>query len=147
MGHILRRHRGNNAVPPEKSRADEREADEFALRVLRRDQGQVPMGAILYFQMTAFTTGSPQRFDFPTIEEWQEKLRTATHPLTSNRVLGLAKGLRDGADQYGRNREIAKDIADKLDKFAQEYDDRDWQLYFKRIGERAPLSQLRPRKE
>lgn len=143
LGHILHRHRGNKAVPADKSRADEREADEFALRVLRRDR-QIPMGAILYFQMTAFTA-SPQRFDYPTVEEWQEAMRIATHPVTSDRVRGLAEGLRNGANQYGPNREIALDVADKLKQIPVEMEDRDWQLYFQRIGQRAPLSRLRPR--
>jgi hypothetical protein len=145
-GHILHRHHGNKNVPPDKSRADERQADEFALRVLKKDR-QVPMGAILYFQMTAFTSGSPQRFDFATVEKWQEALAKATHPVTSDRILGLAKGLRDGANQYGPNREFALDVADQLKKLAREYDDRDWQLYFQRVGQRAELSQLQPRKE
>jgi predicted Zn-dependent protease len=145
MGHVLHRHPGNRAVPADVSRSHERQADEFALRVLRRDK-QIPMGAILFFQMTAFIV-SPGRFDFPTVEEWQKALREATHPVTSDRVRGLAEGLRNGADQYGANREIALDVADKLRKIAAEMDDRDWQLYFRRIGELAPLTRLRPRKE
>jgi predicted Zn-dependent protease len=145
MGHILYQHPGNRDVRADISRMNERQADEFALQVLRRDR-QIPMGAILFFQMTAFTA-SPGRFDYPTVEEWQKALRGATHPVTSDRVRGLAEGLLDGADQYGANREIALDVADKLKRIAAEMDDRDWQLYFRRIGERAPLTALRPRKK
>lgn len=145
MGHILNRHPGNRAVQADVSRTNERQADAFALHVLRRDR-EIPVGTILFFQMTAFTA-SPGRFDYPTVEEWQKALRAATHPVTSNRVRALAEGLRDGADRYGANREIAVDVADKLKKIAAEMDDRDWQLYFRRIGERAPLTTLHPRKE
>lgn len=144
MGHILYRHPGNLAVPRDVSRSHERQADEFALRVLQRDQ-QIPIGAILFFQMMAFS--SLGRFDFPTVEEWQKAVEESTHPVTSNRVSGLAEALRNGADEYGANREIALDVADKLEGIAAEMDDRDWQLYFRRIGERAPLTRLRPRKE
>ena len=145
MGHILNRHPGNSVVQAEVSRTNERQADAFALHVLRRDQA-IPMGAILFFQMTAFTA-SPGRFDYPTVEEWQQALRAATHPVTSDRVRALAEGLRAGADRYDTDRAIAVDVADKLKKIAAEMDDRDWQLYFRRIGERAPLTALRPRKE
>lgn len=145
MGHVLYRHPGNRAVAADVSRAHERQADEFALQVLRRDR-QIPMGAILFFQMTAFIA-SPGRFDFSTVEEWQKALRAATHPVTSDRVSALAEGLRGEADRYGANRAIAVDVADKLKKLAAEMDDRDWQLYFRRIGERAPLATLRPRRE
>jgi hypothetical protein len=145
VGHILNRHPDNRAVRAGVSRTDERQADEFALHVLRRDR-QIPMGAILLFQMTAFTA-SPGRFDYPTIEEWQKAMRAATHPVTSDRVRTLAEGLRDGSDQYGTNREIAVDVADKPKKIAAEMDDRDWQLYFRRIGEHASLTTLRPRRQ
>lgn len=145
MGHVLHRHPGNRAVAADVSRTHERQADKFALQVLRRDR-QIPMGAILFFQMTAFIA-SPGRFDFSTAEEWQKALRAATHPVTSDRVSALAEGLRDGAGQYGASRDIAVDVADKLKKLAAEMDDRDWQLYFRRIGERAPLATLRPRRE
>lgn len=145
MGHVLRRHPGNQNVRADVSRTNELQADEFALQVLRQDR-QVPMGAILFFQMTAFIA-SPGRFDYPTVEEWQKALREATHPVTSDRVRGLERGLRNGADQYGANRRLALDVADRLKKIADEMDDRDWHLYFRRIGERAPLTSLRPRKE
>jgi hypothetical protein len=145
MGHILYRHRGNRAVPPDVSRANEQQADEFALKVLQQDR-EIPMGAILFFQMTAFV-GSPGRFDYATVEEWQNALREATHPVTSSRVRGVAEGLRAGADRYGANREIALEVAGKLKRIAGEMDDRDWHLYFRRIGESAPLTTLRPRKE
>ena len=145
MGHIWHRHPGNHAVRAEVSRTNERQADEFALRVLRRDK-QIPMGTILFFQMTAFTA-SPGRFDYPTVKEWHKALRQATHPVTSDRVGALADGLRDGANQYGSNREIALDVAGKLKQISGEMDDLDWQAYFRRIGQRAPLTRLLPRKE
>jgi len=147
MGHIRFRHPGNRAVRrAEVSRRNERRADQFALQLLRRDNGHIPMGAILFFQMTAFMAWTG-RFDYSTVEKWQEALREATHPVTSNRVRGLAQGLRNGAGLYGANREIALDVAGQLEKLAVEMDDRDWQLYFRRIGERAPITRLRPRKE
>lgn len=146
MGHILYRHPGNQIEDKAISRKNERQADEFALQVLRRDNEHVPMGAILFFQMTAFIA-SPCRFDYKTVEEWQQALQEATHPVTSDRVRALADGLGSKANQYGPNREIALDIAGQLKKLAVEMDDRDWQLYFRGIGEKADLSTLRPRKE
>ena len=145
MGHIRYRHSGNRAVRADVSRANEQQADAFALRVLRRDQ-QIPMGGILFFQMTAFVA-SPGRFDYPNVEEWQKALREATHPITSDRVRALSRGLRNGADKYGANREFAREIGDKLKTIADEMDDRDRQLYFQTIGQRARLSKIRPRKK
>ena len=143
MGHILRQHPGNRAVRAEVSRAHERQADEFALLVLERDH-QIPMGAILFFQMTAFTA-SPGRFDYRNVAAWQNALREATHPVTSDRVRGMAEGLGARADRFGVNREAALFVAKRLWKIAAEMDDRDWSLYFKRIGEGAPLQALGPR--
>ncbi|MFY9556529.1 MAG: M48 family metalloprotease [Blastocatellia bacterium] len=143
IGHILYQHLGNRGVAANVSRANEREADEFALNVLRRDRA-IPIGAILFFQMTAFTS-SPTRFDFSTVEEWQRKLREATHPVTSDRVRAVAAGLRNRSGEYGANRETAVDTAGKLAKIATEMDDPDWHLYFRNIGQQAPLSSLYPR--
>jgi hypothetical protein len=145
MGHILYQHRGNRAVAPDVSQAHEREADEFALEVLKRDH-QIPMGAILFFQMTAFIA-SPQRFDYRTAEEWEKAMQDATHPVTSDRVSGIAELLRKKSAEYGGNRELARDVAEKLATIAREMDDKDWQLYFQRIGERAPITALAPRKK
>jgi len=145
MGHILHRHPGNRAVAPHVSKAHEREADKFALKVLKEDH-QIPIGAILFFQMTAFIA-SPGRFDSPTEKEWQKALQQATHPLTSDRVRGVAELLHTKAGDYRENREIALDVAEKLEQIAKEMDDHDWQLYFKKIGEEAPIKYLLPRKK
>jgi hypothetical protein len=145
MGHILYRHPGNRAAPPDVSRSHERQADEFALKVLQRDH-QIPMGAILFFQMTAFVA-SPGRFEFSSVEAWQKAVHEATHPVTSERIRGFSDGLRRAAGQYGENREVALDVAQKLTRIAEEMDDRDWQLYFQRIGQRAPLTSLQPRRQ
>jgi hypothetical protein len=146
MGHIRYRHPGNQAVRANISRRNERQADDFALEVLRRDKGHIPMGAILFFQLMAFIA-SPGRFDYSSVEKWQEALQKATHPVTSDRVRGLAQGLRNGASRYGANQVTALDLANKIEKIADELDDRDRQLYFRSIGERAPITSLRPRKE
>lgn len=145
MGHIRYRHPGN-AVRAEISRRNERQADDFALQVLGRDEDHIPMGAILFFQMMAFTA-SPGRFDYSSVEEWQKALQRATHPITSDRVRGLAAGLRNGNGKYGANQMIALDVASQLNKLAGELDDRDWHFYFRRIGEHAPISRLQPRRE
>lgn len=145
-GHILLKHPGNKAVSPEVSRGQERAADKFSVRVLQRDKQQIPMGAILLFQMTAFVA-SPGRFDFPTAEEWHDALRKEDHPLTSDRVRGVVEVLREDAAEYGKNREIALDVAGKLETIAKEMDDHDWHMYFKRIGEQAPLTTLRPKRK
>ena len=145
VGHVYYKHPGNVAVSAERSRANEQEADEFALRVFARDK-QVPIGAILFFQVTAFTA-SPGRFDYASVEQWQKALRDTTHPVTSDRVRGVANTLRARDAEFGENRAAAVDIAGKLTKIATEMDDRDWQLYFRRIGQRASLDSLRPRKD
>jgi hypothetical protein len=62
-------------------------------------------------------------------------------------VRALAEGLRKRANQYRENRDIAVDVAKKLDRISAEMDDRDWQMYFRRIGERAPLTTLQPKKK
>jgi hypothetical protein len=145
MGHVLYRHPGNNSVPAETSRKNERQADDFATMVLQRDR-QIPMGAVLYFQMTGFIA-SYGRYDYPTEDKWQEALRNASHPVTADRIKALAQGIRQNAGLGQTNREIALDVADKLDRIGDEMNDPDWHRYFRLIGERADVARLRPRKE
>jgi len=142
-GHILHRHPGNSSVSPAESKAHELQADDFALRVMQRDN-EIPMGAILFFQITAFTA-SPGRFDYSTEEEWRMAIKSATHPINSERLRGVASILRSGSVQYGANRVTAVEVSDKLMKISAEMDDRDWHLYYKQIGLSAPLSRLKPR--
>jgi hypothetical protein len=94
LGHIVYRHKPYHAITPAQARADEREADKFALDILLRSN-TAPMGAVFFFQAQAYAM--PHRGEYATEKEWRRYLRrSSTHPLSTERITQLANAIRSG---------------------------------------------------
>lgn len=123
LAHIYHRHPGNLGVSPAQSRANERQADAFALDLLER-AGTIPMGAILYFQATvAFAGNRAEQPSDAAFARW--KAEEATHPVNSERLLAIAAHLGGAA---GRTRDATRAealafIAENLAAIAADLDD------------------------
>ena len=92
LAHVLFRHKGLDQITTAQARADEVEADRFALDVMART-GTPPMGAVLFFTAQVFSL--PHRGQFPTRRAWQNYLATAsTHPLSADRVRAMARMIK-----------------------------------------------------
>lgn len=101
LGHILYRHPGYGPdVPRAVARANEAEADAFALDMMRRVEAE-PLGMTFFYLMSAH--GLPGRGDFGSDADYARFLDEATHPLTSDRMATLADSIERGADVYARN--------------------------------------------
>lgn len=86
LAHIVYRHPLH--VSGEKRKANEAEADSFALDVLE-STGITPLGALVFFLADAHI--SPKRVDFPDEREFKVYFdKNVTHPLTPDRVQLLA---------------------------------------------------------
>ena len=122
LAHVLYAHPGNQA-PAAVSQANESEADAFALNLLMQT-GDIPMGAILYFQATAAFYSS--RADLPSdraYARWQREV--ATHPVNSQRLLAMARKLQLLARQEGdaTRADALHFIGAGLEQFARDLDD------------------------
>jgi hypothetical protein len=103
LGHIYHRHPGYvEGVTRKEARSNEEAADLFALEMMRRTR-TIPMGAILFFQATAYYL--PNRGDYPDDKEGDKKWEAyldnlATHPLTARRLQLIAKKLEETAEDF-----------------------------------------------
>jgi hypothetical protein len=101
LGHVLYAHRGYGpGMPRDRARHNEEEADRFALEIMRLTS-TVPVGALLYFQASAYY--QPNRGDFSSDTEWETFLdREATHPVTGSRLRTMARLLNEWAPDFVR---------------------------------------------
>ncbi len=99
LGHVRHQHAFYGTVSPEQSRADEAQADRFAVDLLQR-MGQLPAGAPFWFSCHA--TINRNRIDFSTDAEWKKHLSTTTHPLDASRIESLANAILEIAPDYAR---------------------------------------------
>lgn len=101
LGHVLYRHPGYGPhVPRAQARANEAQADAFALDMMRRVEAE-PLGMTFFYLMSAH--GLPGRGDFGSEAEYASFLAEATHPLTSDRMAALADSIEQGAGVYARD--------------------------------------------
>jgi hypothetical protein len=148
LGHVYHRHPGYvPGVPRKQARQNEEEADLFALDLMQPTH-TIPMGAILFFQVTADYL--PNRGDFRDDRAWQSFLEAeATHPLNAQRLRALAGRLRDAEDRFARNpsdRAAVRFIAEGVVTIAEVLDDTDLQRLMVKIAREASLEDLRPRR-
>jgi predicted Zn-dependent protease len=99
LGHIYYQHPDSKDVPREQERQHEVEADRFAIQLLRR-MGSPPGGEVFFFDLLAHL--EQNRFDFPTGEEYEHHLASATHPLTSDRLQALGQEIERWAGDFAR---------------------------------------------
>jgi hypothetical protein len=123
LGHLRFGHPGNKQVPPEVSQRNEMEADDFAVSLLSRSD-TIPMGMILWFKVSI--AYFKNRADFCTDAAYREwMLSEATHPVSPERLLHLAKALNQAAQESlspekakamrfiaGKSAEMAKIVSD-----------------------------------
>ena len=87
LGHVYHQHPGNAAVASSVSIANEKVSDKFAIELLRKVPN-IPMGAVLYFQIFA---------------HWDWDSQETTHPISSSRMLALAQGMEDHLNDFAVN--------------------------------------------
>lgn len=151
MGHIVHGHPGYGpGVRREDARADEAEADRFALDVMRRTRSQ-PTG--MAFLFIALAVGSDHRGDFASEADYVAALARATHPLTAERLEALARDLSDHADrfvvsdgQHTTSREPILYIAGQLQQVSSLVRDTELQRFSAAKARRTTLTMLAPRR-
>jgi hypothetical protein len=148
VGHIVRGH--SSSAELETRVRFETEADQFATDLFRRI-GVVPAGIVLFF--LANTHLSCHRGDFDTHGEWVKWVRdSATHPLSGTRLTALASELRRDPGAFVKSEQNPSrlvpgviTIADQIAGMAPLVDDTLLQRHAAIVGNRIPLSELRPR--
>jgi hypothetical protein len=101
LGHVLHRHPGYGAgVTRAEARANEAEADAFALDMMQRAEAE-PTSMAFWFLMAGHMADG--RGDFASDAEYETFLSESTHPLTGDRIAGLADRLVASADEFARN--------------------------------------------
>ena len=153
LGHVYYRHPGYGpGIPREQARSNEKSADLFALDIMRRTS-TIPMGAVLFFQASAYWL--PNRADYQSDEEWEMFLKNeATHPLNADRLRSLAKQLKRSPEDFVRREqdkaavlESIRFIADGLsERIAPVLDDTDLQRYVASKASKATVVSLAPRR-
>ena len=151
MGHVLHGHPGYGPlVRRADARANEAEADAFALEVMRRLPAQ-PTGMFLFFQLMAYA--GPNRGDFDGDAAWRQAMGQATHPVTPDRMRAIADILRRHADGFAieyENRRTGREnvlfTADQIALVAETLSDPDLQKLVAMTSRRVTLAGLAPRR-
>ena len=131
LGHVHHQHEPYDKVSAEEAQVQEAEADEFAMRVLRRMR-LPPMGMTVWFMAVSMRDpliqGSPRQ----------------THPLTSSRLHAIAEDLRNRPDDFiepaNRGTMTADDIraiANDIDTIATNLADPDLRSFLRERGRLA----------
>ncbi|WP_421865047.1 hypothetical protein [Motiliproteus sp.] len=131
LGHLHHRHRGYDQISAKQAQAQEAEADQFAMRVLRRMR-LPPLGATVWFSAVSMrdplVPGSPRQ----------------THPLTSNRLQAIAAQLRtrpgDFIEPANRGKLTPDGIraaADEIERIGTFLADPDFRSFLRERGRRA----------
>lgn len=151
MGHVLYDHPGYGpGVERADARANEAEADAFALEVMRR-LGVAPFGMVFFFQSLAHI--GLNRGDFGSDGDYERHLARDTHPLTEARLAALAAALRADIDAFAQEftdpasgREAVAYVAAEIAKVADFLADRDLQRLIAEVGRNTGLASLAPRR-
>lgn len=143
FGHIFYRHKAYSEVTTARARADEIEADRFALDLLVRTNTP-PMGAVLFFQAQAYAM--PHRGEYRTEQEWRRFLRKfSTHPLSTERIALLAGVIRTAfAARRPREAETWRWIAGATLQINAVLEDVDIQRCMAKVAGSVPLTDLKP---
>jgi hypothetical protein len=152
LGHIRYQHAGNDGVPVIVSQTNEWQADQFGLDLMRRTS-TIPMGAMLFFQAGIYYFDN--RADFPSDAAWQAYLsRSATHPLTADRLERLSRSVGALAEDFARGQpnraaaiESTRSIGERFAAFAAFLKDQDLQRAIRAKAERSTVISLKPRRE
>jgi IrrE N-terminal-like domain len=96
LGHVLKKHRIDVRDPAQR-RAQEIEADAFAIEVMRR-MGQLPLGLEFWFDVERIRHVAPLKF--PTESEWQNYLASLRHPVSKERLEALADAIQKAPESF-----------------------------------------------
>ena len=147
LGHLRHGHRPYAGRPLALARANEAEADAFALEILERT-GTIPMGAILFFQAQAYSL--PNRGQFADAAAWERYARSEhTHPLSTERLGAMAQHLNAAAGREHRpaERDTLRYIATRLVGISEILEDPVLQRCIAAVADQASPASLAPRRE
>ena len=151
-GHVRYKHPGYGpGVPHAAARANEEQADLFALEIMRR-AGQ-PINGLLFFFISMARFGA-HRADFDSQAKYDAYLAQATHPLTSDRVRTMSAFIREHAADFGRLQRDPARAAQSIRKLADDIErtvvpllaDVDQQRLAAARGSAMTLAGLQPRR-
>ena len=131
LGHVYYQHKRYDAITAAQARAQEAEADQFAMNVLRRMR-LPPMGMTVWFMAVSMrdplVEGSPRQ----------------THPLTSDRLQAIARELRrnpadfiEPANQDKWTTDDIRTVASEIDTIARNLADPDLRSFIRERGRLA----------
>jgi len=151
LGHIRYQHAGYDGASVAVSQANEKQADQFGLDLMRRT-ATIPMGAMIFFQSAVYYFEN--RADFPSDAAWHAYLaRRATHPLSTDRLQSLSKGISASAEDFARGQpnrasaiEIVRSIGDRFAVFGAFLNDSLLQRTMRARAEQSTPASLRPRR-
>lgn len=147
LAHVIYQHKPYNMISRPEAQAQEMQADDFALNVMRRISVP-PMGMVLFF--TLCSRFEPAPGDFDSLEAYENFVKKmTTHPLTSQRLIALSKGMRSRAADFSQGQKnpaawktrIIK-AADDIEKIADTLDDRRIRELQKYRSETVKMSDL-----
>ena len=148
LGHVRFQHKSYNEVPVAVSQANEEQADQFALELMRRVPN-LPMGAMLFFQSAVYYFEN--RADFASYNQWTNYVATvARHPITTERLKVLSERVDTLASSLARRQpndaETLHFIGSHFAEFAQFLSDPHLQQTMKLKAEQSSPSSLAPRR-
>jgi hypothetical protein len=152
LGHVRYRHPGYQGLSRTRTRANEMEADAFALTVLERTE-TIPMGIVLWFMAQVHHMPNKGQLlaegKIRSEADWERHLATEqTHPLTTERLAAIARFLDQWAARAGPgNRgEVLAYTARRLARMSQDMSDPEFQGCLAAVARRASLTSLAPRR-
>jgi hypothetical protein len=92
LGHVLYGHPSYSSIPAQQARANEAQADAFAVDILRRIS-RAPLGTAFCFLALAHFNGN----------QGEQFVDARTHPLTAARLQSLAQALDQNAAEFAKN--------------------------------------------
>ncbi|MEL6317644.1 MAG: hypothetical protein AAFR16_08420 [Pseudomonadota bacterium] len=145
LAHLVYAHRGYDEITTAQARADEVEADRFALDLLARAKTPA-LGAALFFQAQAYSL--PNRGQFESEQAWLEFQRSrSTHPLGTDRIRAFAAYMEEKLVQARpAERELWGVIGGGLKTVADTLDDPELAQCVVRAGRMARPEDLKPRR-
>jgi hypothetical protein len=152
LGHVVLEHPGYDSTATRyEVRANEAEADSFALNIMRR-VGEPPVGVPFLFAL--FSHMDRNRADYNDKSAYDLAISQATHPLSSKRMRDAAAVIRANAQDFAklqvnpeRARSRVAEVARQVDDIADQLDDLKVQ---RAIAQRAILlrvTNLAPRRQ
>jgi hypothetical protein len=144
LGHIRFRHRPVNELTARQARADEVEADRFALDIFART-GTGVLGPILYFQAQVYRL--VHRHEYASDAQWRDYVKSAmTHPVSLERIKEMI-GFIEGPLIRARPGEVRfwRQTATMLQGIAHTLEDIDLGRCIVRVAKAADPAILKPR--